>query len=100
MDKLNESMIERNSENNKKLSFYKKELKRLENKRNKIEELFIDGSFLKERFDRKISEVEEEIFHKKIELDELEIANTDYKSLIEYSRTLLKSFSTFWLNYE
>jgi len=73
---------------------------RLENKRNKIEELFIDGSFSKERFDRKISEVEEEIFHRKTMLDELEIANMDYKSLIEYCRIFLKGLSAFWLNSE
>ena len=76
----------------------KKEITRFENKRNKVEELFFDRSFSKERFDRKIPEVGKEIFNKKIELDELEIINMDYSDLVKYGKNFLNNLSNFWSN--
>ena len=92
-------IIDEKQRDNKKIDrIIKKELKELEKKRNKIEELAINGTFTKKRFNRKISEVENEINKKRIELDSLnnELVNTE--SLLNYSRYFLKNISKLWIN--
>ena len=70
----------------------------LEERKNRIEELAIEGVFDKKRFNKKVLEVENEIILKKIELEDLKKARIDIESFTDYCRYFLLNLSDFWLN--
>ena len=70
----------------------------LEERKNRIEELAIEGVFDKKRFNKKILEVENEIILKKIELEDLKKVRIDIESFTDYCRYFLLNLSDFWLN--
>ena len=72
----------------------------MENKKDRIEELAIDGTFTKDRFQKKISEVEPEIKAKKVEIENLQKDTIDIDSLLNYAQYFLKNLSKLWLNSE
>jgi hypothetical protein len=70
----------------------------LEERKNRIEELAIEGVFDKKRFNKKVLEVENEIILKKIELEDLKKVRIDIESFTDYCRYFLLNLSDFWLN--
>ena len=87
-------------ENKKRIRLLKNELKELEHKKDRIEELAIDGTFTKDRFQKKISEIEPEIKVKKVEIENLQKDTIDIDSLLNYAQYFLKNLSKLWLNSE
>ena len=85
-------------ENGKLEKVLKRELKEREKKRIRIEELVIEGTFSKNRFSRKIKEVENEINKKKVELEDIGKSLVDTESLLNYSKDFLKNLSKIWIN--
>ncbi|MHB8279326.1 MAG: recombinase family protein [Candidatus Humimicrobiaceae bacterium] len=86
------------ADSKKRIKILNKELKELDHKKERIEELAIDGTFTKERFQKKISVVEEELVNKKIAIEDLQKDTIDLDSLLNYSRYFLKNLSKLWLN--
>jgi site-specific DNA recombinase len=74
-----------------------KQLRELEQNRNKIEEYLIDGTFTKDRFNRKIKEVEEKIEEKKIELNSVGREIIDSDSTLKYCEYFLNNISSLWI---
>lgn len=85
-------------ENRKLEKVLRRELKGLEEKRSRIEELVIEGTFSKNRFRRKIEEVENEINKKKVELEDIGKDLVDTESLLNYSKDFLMNLSKIWIN--
>lgn len=99
-DSINDFMKNRELENNKIFSNIQRQLTELENKKIRIEDLAIEGTFAKDRFIKKINEVEEEIIRKKAELSNIEIEKIDIASLLNYCKYFITNLSKLWINAE
>jgi site-specific DNA recombinase len=84
--------------NNKQKNNLSLEIKTLNERRLKIEELAIEGIFSKDRFQRKIKEVEDQISLKIVELENLEKTKIDIDKTIEYCKFFIKNIAEFWKN--
>jgi len=82
--------------NGKVITTLKNELTKLEADRIRIEELAIAGTFEKDRFIRKINEVEKDILKKKTELDNLSKENIDIDALLKYFKHFIKNMAGLW----
>jgi len=69
----------------------------LESKKTKIEEFVINGTFTKEVYLKKSSEIDAEIISKKIQLSDYENQIIDVDTLIKYGKNFLLNLSSFWL---
>ena len=92
--------IKSQEETKKRIRSLKNGLKELEHKKDRIEELAIDGTFTKDRFQKKISEVEHELIAKTIDIENLQKNTIDIDSLLNYAQYFLKNLSKLWLNSE
>lgn len=73
-----------------------KKLEELEDKRNRIEELAINGTFTQDRFSRKIKKVEEDITSQKIEINDIGRELLNIESMINYCKYFLNNISSLW----
>jgi len=78
------------------ISSLKKELKELETKKERIEDLAIEGTFTKDRFIIKIDEVEKDIIKKKTELENTNKENVDIDVVLNYFRHFIKNMASLW----
>lgn len=85
------------SEQSKYKSKLTNEIKKLEDKRNRITELVIDGTFNKETYKKQINSIETQIAVKRIELSETEIEVNDINSFINYCNYFIKNISKLWI---
>jgi len=92
------SHIDKKQEENKKIiTNLKKDITLLENKKTRIEELVIDGTFSKDTYHKKINDVETEILTKKIQLNDYEDGILNVDELIDYGKKFLLNLSSLWL---
>ena len=70
----------------------------LSKKRDKIEELIIEGKIDEETYSRKFGEVKQAILAKQIELNETTIELNDVGACIEYCKYFLANIADLWLN--
>lgn len=92
------SLIDKKQEDNKKtIANLKKEITLLEKKKERIEDLVIDGIFSKDTYLKKINDVQTEILTKKIQLSDYESCIINYDELIDYGREFLLNLSSLWL---
>jgi hypothetical protein len=82
--------------NGKIVSSLKKKLTELEADKIRIEDLAIAGTFEKDRFIRKIGEVEKDILKKKTELDNISKENIDSDALLKYFKHFIKNMASLW----
>ena len=82
--------------NGKIISTLMKELSELEINKNRIEDLAIAGTFEKDRFIRKIGEVEKDILKKKTELENTSKENIDIEALLNYFKFFIKNLANLW----
>ena len=82
--------------NSKIISTLKNELTKLEADRIRIEDLAIAGTFEKDRFIRKIGEVEKDIIKKKTELNDISKENIDINALLKYFKHFIKNMAGLW----
>jgi site-specific DNA recombinase len=75
-----------------------KELKALEEKRDKIEELLIEGTFDEDTYKRKSEELKNEILVKRIELNEEKIELNDIEACLNYCKFFLANIADLWAN--
>ena len=73
------------------------EIKTLENKKERIAELVINGTFDKETYKKQVSVIEGQIVVKKIELSETEIEVNDINTFINYCNYFIKNISKLWI---
>jgi hypothetical protein len=78
------------------VTFIKREITTLEEKKSKIEELVIDGTFTKETYLKKSAEIDSEIINKKIQLAEYENQLLDVDGLISFGKQFFSNLSKFW----
>ncbi len=78
----------------------KRDITTLEDKKTRIEDLAIDGTFDKDTYLKKINEVESEIISKKIQLSDYESGILNIDELIDYGKRFVCNLSSFWLNLE
>ena len=94
-NKVKYYLDERQKDNKNIIANLKKEITLLENKKSRIEELVIDGTFSKETFNKKINEVETEILTKKILIDDQENNLFNIDELIDFTKKFLLNLSSF-----
>lgn len=82
--------------NSKIISTLKNELTELEADRIRIEDLAIAGTFEKDRFLRKIDEVEKDILKKKTELDKTSKENINVDAMLKYFKHFIKNMASLW----
>ncbi len=82
--------------NGKIVSTLNKELTELEDNKNRIEDLAIAGTFEKDRFIRKIGEVEKDITQKRVELDNTSKENIDIEAVLNYFKFFIKNMANLW----
>lgn len=82
----------------KRIKLLNSKINELENKKDRIEELAINGTFNKEIYQKNISVVDEELIKKKIEIEDLQRNNINLDGLLNYAQYFLKSISKLWLN--
>jgi site-specific DNA recombinase len=82
----------------KRMRLLNKGIKELEHDQKSIEDLAINGTFTKERFQKKISEVEAKLVKKEIEIKDLQKNIVDIDDLLNYARYFLKNLSKLWIN--
>jgi len=80
------------------LQYIKKEITLLEDKKSKIEELVIEGTFSKDTYLKKSNEIDAEIINKKIQLNDYENQILNVDELISYGKQFFLNLSNFWLN--
>ena len=80
------------------VAYIKKEITLLEDKKLKIEELVIDGTFSKETYLNKSHEIYSEIISKKIQLNDYENQILNVDELISYGKQFFLNLSEFWIN--
>jgi len=73
------------------------EIKKLEDKRERINELVINGTFDRETYKEQIGSVEGKIAVKKIELSETEVEVNDINTFINYCNYFIKNISKLWV---
>ncbi len=76
----------------------KKEMKFLKEKRNKIEDLIIDGKITEDTYNRKFEEVKQTLLTKQIELNETNIELNDIEACLAYCKYFLANIADLWLN--
>ena len=76
------------------------EINKLEDKRERINELVINGTFDRGTYKEQISIVEGQIAVKKIELSETEVEVNDINSFINYCNYFIKNISKLWIRSE
>lgn len=77
---------------------HEKELKDLKSKRDRIEELMIDGTFDDATYKRKAQDIENELMVKQIELNETKIDLDDIQACLNYAKGFLINASNVWLH--
>ena len=93
--------LEKNQNDNKNtIANIKRDITTLETKKEKIEELVIDGTFDRATYLRKKDEIDKDIISKKIQLEDYETGLIDVTGLIEYGKRFIYSLSSLWLNLE
>ena len=93
--------LENMQQDNKNIIFnIKRDITALEAKREKIEELIINGTFDKNTYLRKRDEIEEQIISKKIQHEDYENGLIDVTGIIEYGKRFVYNLSSLWLNLE
>ncbi len=101
IDKIFKNMklyIDKKQEENKNMiSKLRKEITLLENKKFRIDELVIDGTFSKDTYRKKLNDVETEILTKKIQLNDYEDGISNVDELIDYGKKFLLNLSSLWL---
>jgi hypothetical protein len=103
MDSFFDKLVtEWNSERMEQVQMRKKLTRELENRRDrkaKIEELAIEGTFDKETFQRQSTEVQAEIVRLESDLERMVTGEeTDLEDLISYAREVLDDLAGFWLD--
>ncbi len=89
---------DKQKENNKIINKSNYNIRELEFKKERIEDLAINGTFTKDRFIKKVSEVEEELARKKLQLEDIKKEKIDIESLLNYCKYFLSNISKLWLN--
>jgi site-specific DNA recombinase len=103
-DKVLDKFIEASKEfaykryisNHKIITSISKDIEELELRKAKIEDLAIEGTFSKERFIKKINDVEKQISFKTEELKNADKENINMEALLSYFRTFIKNLSGLW----
>lgn len=95
--RVKEFLNNNQKQNDKILLNINKELSELEARKNRIEDLAIEGTFSKDRFISKISEVEKEILKKKTEFDNNKLEKINIDSLLNYFKFFVKNISRLWI---
>jgi site-specific DNA recombinase len=93
---VREFVKDKEESNHKIINIIKKEIEELEIKKARIEDLAIEGTFSKDRFLIKISEVEKEIAIKKEELNNTDTENINVDSLLSYFKHFVKNMDNLW----
>ena len=91
-----DSRKEQQEENLKAKQRLEKEMKTLEERRNKIFDLMLDKTADRELCQKKTDEVKQEILIKKIELNETNIELDDVESCLTYCRFFLSNIARLW----
>ena len=93
-----EFLEDRQKDSKNTISNLKREITTLEDKKTRIEDLAIEGTFNKEIYLKKINEVETEIISKKIQLSDYKTGILNIDELVDYGKRFICSLSSFWLN--
>ena len=80
------------------VAYLKKEITILEEKKSKIEDFALDGTFTKETYLKKSNEIESEIISKKIQLHDYEDQLLNVEELICFGKQFFLNLSSFWIN--
>ena len=96
-NRVKEFINSNKKQNNKILTNINKELSELDARKNRIEDLAIEGTFSKDRFISKIHEVEKEILKKKTEFDNNKVEKINIDSLLNYFKFFVKNISRLWI---
>ena len=88
----------RHQESVKEFSRVKGELKQLEEKRKRVEELVIDKTFDEETYKQKAQDIKSEIMIKTIELNDGKIEADDIEACVEYCKYILGNIAELWAN--
>lgn len=78
------------------VTYIKKEITLLEEKKSKIEDFALDGTFTKETYLKKSNEIDSEIISKKIQLHDYEDQMLNVEELIGFGRQFFLNLSSFW----
>ncbi|NQT67451.1 MAG: recombinase family protein [Actinobacteria bacterium] len=97
-EKIRASLSDKEKDNINTLKSIRKEITLLEDKKAKIEELVIDGTFSKDTYHKKINEVETEILTKKIQLNDCEENSLNIDEIIDLGKRILLNLSGLWVN--
>ena len=97
---IKEINISSQQETKKRTRLLKNELKELNLKKDRIEELAINGTFTKDRFQKKIKEVEQQLISKEIAIENLQKQTIDIDGVLNYAQNFLKNISNLWLKAE
>ena len=79
------------------VAYIKKEITLLEEKKSKIEDFVLDGTFTKETYLKKSNEIESEIISKKIQFHDYEDQLLNVDELIGFGRQFFLNLSSFWI---
>jgi hypothetical protein len=74
----------------------KKEITLLEEKKARVDDLVIEGTFDKKTYTRKKGEIEKYLISKKIQLGEYDCTLINPSELIEYGKKFLYNLSSLW----
>ena len=96
-DNAKEFLSGKQQDNKNLIAYLKKEITQLEDKKSKIEEFVIDGTFTKEVYLKKSNDVEEDIINKKIQAHDYENQILNVDELISYGKQFFLNLSKFWL---
>ena len=97
-EKIRDSLNNKEIESTNTLKSIRKDITLLETKKDKIEELVIDGTFSKDTYHKKMNEVEAEIISKKIQLNDCEDNRLNIDEIIDFGKGFLLDLPNLWIN--
>jgi site-specific DNA recombinase len=97
-DDIKTYLEKRQKDNKNAVSKIKKEITFLEEKKKKVEDLVIDGTFDRKTYTAKRDEIEKDLISKKIQLDDYDKTIINPSELVEYGKRFLYNLSSLWQN--
>lgn len=99
-DSAKEFLAGKQQDNKNLVAYIKKEITQLQDRKSKIEDFVLDGTFTRETYLKKSGEMEKEIISKKIQLNDYENQLIDVEGLMEYGKRFFLNISKFWHDLE
>lgn len=97
-EKAKEFLFGKQQDNKNLVAYIKKEITILEDKKSKIEDFVLYGTFTKETYLKKSSEFDAEIISKKIQLNDFENQLINVDELMNFGKQFFLNLSYFWIN--